>query len=426
MIPYPIITNITGPKHCIKYSDKYIKKKNVDFLNLINLDRPKLSSLETEISLYNEIFNQSALVSVSDFNGNIIYVNENFCKTSGYTVTELQSKPHNIVRHPDTPPQVFKHMWTTIERGEVWQGELKNKAKDGSDYWVIAIIAPLMKSYGKSVKYISILYDISKQKQIEEELRLEKNKLDNELHENIAYAKHIHSSFLINNKGDDLCQDSFLIYKALKIISGDFYKIERSENKIMIVIGDSTGHGISASYISVSALNILSRVLSFCSNNPGKILKLINKELNRITHFNKEKQLIESADMIICCVDKQLMQLTYASARMKALIVRGDEIILLKKNKTTVGELCNHDFHIENHCIDIEKGDLIYILSDGTTDQIGGSKNKCIGFKKIQSIIKDIREDSMHIQKQKIEEALLMWQGANEQTDDITIYGIKI
>ncbi|MBI3519705.1 MAG: SpoIIE family protein phosphatase [Bacteroidetes bacterium] len=381
-----------------------------------------LNQLESHI----EIFNKSALLSISDLKGNIIHANELFCETSKYSLEEVLYKPHSIIRHPDTPASVFKDMWRTIGKGKVWKGELKNRAKDGTDYWVIATIAPVMGSNGKPIKYISVRYDITKQKQAEEELRIAKKNIDNELFENLAYAKHIHSSFLGTNESLNIGDDSFLIYKACKIISGDFYKIEQKGNKLMIVVGDSTGHGISASYISILALNILSRVTRFCCENPAKILKMINHELNKMTHYNKDKQLTESADMIVCCLDKGLLKLTYASARMRAFIVRNGSIMLLEKEKCSIGTLSGDDFKITNQTVQLQKGDCLYIASDGLSDQLGGVRNKCIGFKSIREIVQTLDGISMQEQKKILEKELITWQGNNEQTDDITVFGIRI
>jgi PAS domain S-box-containing protein len=403
-----------------------IKDQTNNFLKLLYPEEKKHNNLEAELISHMEIFNHSALLSVSDLKGKIIYANENFCKISGYRLDELLGQPHSIVRHPDTPAAVFKDMWTKIGSGSIWQGELKNKSRNGTDYWVIATIAPVMGTNGKPVKYISVRYDITSQKKAEEELREAKKKIDNELFENIAYAKHIHSSFLSNDEGNELSSDSFLIYRPQKMISGDFYKIERKGDKLMLVIGDSTGHGISASYISVLALNILSRIMKFNFEDPGKILKMINHELNRITHYNKEKQLIESADMIICCIDKNLMKLTYASAKMRAFIIRGNEVIILEKDKITIGAEKSSHIKITDRKIDIEKGDLLYIASDGAFDQIGGPKDKCMGFNHFISIIKRLRDKPMHEQNIEIHDALDKWKGENEQTDDITLFGIRI
>jgi PAS domain S-box-containing protein len=381
---------------------------------------------QAELLSHIKIIDQSALLSISDLKGNIIHANDLFCSVSKYSYDEILNKPHSMIRHPDTPASIFKDMWSTIAKGNVWQGELKNLAKDGSEYWVIATVAPVMGANGKPIKYISIRYDITKQKQTEKELFEAKKKIDTELNENIAYAKHIHGSFLTNMEDVDSRDDSFLIYKAQKTISGDFHKIKRARNKITVTIGDSTGHGVSASYISVLVLNILTRVLPFCSGNPVKIMKLINKELNRITHLNKEKPLIETADMIVCCINKETMKLNYASARMRAFIIRGDEVILLEKDRCTIGESIDSEFKITNRSINLQKEDHLYILSDGLSDQIGGPKDKRFIFKNVLSVIKKSQMYSMKLQKQIIEDALKIWQGNNEQTDDITVFGIKI
>lgn len=406
-----------------------IEKRNIFDILLMRSSTIKedaWSDKGAELTSLVEILNSSALVTVSDLKGNIIHANELFCSVSKYRLDEIINQPHSIIRHPDTPSHVFKEMWHTIGNGKVWQGEIKNRAKDGTEYWVIATIAPVMGKNGKPIKYISIRYDITKQKQVEEELRESKNKIDNELLENIAYAKHIHSALLSNKKSECSLDDSFLIYKAQKIISGDFYKITRNENKFMVVVGDSTGHGIAASYISVLALNTLSRVMQFCCDNPSKILKIINSELNKITRFNSAKNLHESADMMVSCIDKSAMKLTYSSAKMKAFIIRNDEVLFLEKDACTIGEKTDEDFTISTHTMDLQEGDAIYMLTDGIIDQFGGAKNKRIGYKKIVAEIKNLQSFPMSMQKRKLEEFLLEWQGDNEQTDDMTLFGIKI
>jgi PAS domain S-box-containing protein len=379
-----------------------------------------------ELDSYLKIMDKSALVSVSDLRGNIIHANQLFCDVSKYTVQELVNKPHNIVRHPDTPAYTFKKLWETISSGKVWQGELKNMAKDGSEYWVFATVAPVMDQHGKPVNYISVRYDITNHKQMEERLKSIRTRPDFELLENIEYAKSIHNAFL-NNDTRNSGMDSFLIYQAQKIISGDFYKTEQNNNKTMVVIGDSAGHGISASYISVLILNIITRVMESCKNDPCKLLKKTNTELNRITHYNNKTSLDkQSADLIVCCIDKELMKLTYASAKIKGILIRDRDVIFLEKEHYAIGEMAQKDFKISNKTIDLKKGDCLYIISDGVIDQFGGPDDKKIGLKTIVALLKEIQTCRMPLQRTIIEKMLHTWQGEKEQTDDITFFGIKI
>ncbi|HEU4718689.1 MAG TPA: SpoIIE family protein phosphatase [Bacteroidia bacterium] len=388
-------------------------------------DRP--DEIRAELLSHLEIFNQSALLTISDLKGNIIHANEKFCQVAGYSMEEVMGKPHSIIRHPDMPSSVFKEMWRTIGSGKVWQGEIKNRAKDGSAYWVMATIAPVMGKNGKPERYISVRYDITKQKRVEEELREAQKRMDRELMESIGYAKYIHGTILNNNdERDEAEEDSFLIYKACRMISGDFYKVRQDKKKLTFAVGDSTGHGVSASYISVLALSILNRLADAGCRNPAETLRKMNTELNRITHSDRKKHLLESADLMIGCIDKKTLKMTYASARMRGVVVRNGEVIALEKDKCTIGDKGAHEFEISSRTINLQKGDRLYIYSDGFTDQLGSAENKRFGQKRVLSLLKEVCQRPMHVQKQLIEEQLLAWQDENGQTDDITVLAFRI
>ena len=108
-----------------------------------------------------EIMNMTSIVSESDLKGDIITINEKFIEISKYSRDELIGQPHNTTRHPDMPKEVFKEMWSTIGRGKSFRGIIKNRAKDGTPYYVDAVIAPVMGPNGKPQKYIGVRYDIT-------------------------------------------------------------------------------------------------------------------------------------------------------------------------------------------------------------------------------------------------------------------------
>ena len=95
------------------------------------------------------------IVSETDEKGNIIFVNGDFCETSEYTIDELIGKPHNIVRHQDMPKAAFKDLWETIQQGNIWNGIVKNKTKDGGYYWVNATAYSSKNEKGE-IRYISV------------------------------------------------------------------------------------------------------------------------------------------------------------------------------------------------------------------------------------------------------------------------------
>ncbi|MBN2782047.1 MAG: PAS domain-containing protein [Campylobacterales bacterium] len=101
------------------------------------------------------VYDGSVLISQTDVNGVITYVNQEFCKISGYSVDELVGKGHEIIRHPDMPKTVFKKMWERIQSGQSWSGLIKNLRKDGLYYWVECEVLPIIDQKGFITGYIT-------------------------------------------------------------------------------------------------------------------------------------------------------------------------------------------------------------------------------------------------------------------------------
>ncbi len=110
------------------------------------------------------------IVSTTDLDGNITHVNKSFVEMSGYTEEELIGAPHSILRHPDMPPAAFKDLWDTVQKGEKWQGFVKNLRKDGGFYWVKATVIPNIRK-GAVVGYTSVRRKPSRKK-VEECIQL--------------------------------------------------------------------------------------------------------------------------------------------------------------------------------------------------------------------------------------------------------------
>ncbi len=113
---------------------------------------------------------QSALVSITDTEGHIVYINERFCALSGYSADELIGKDHRILISDEHQGEVFEQLWKTISSGQVWRGELKNKAKNGEYYWVDTVISPILNECNQPKQYLAIRSDITRRKQYEQEL----------------------------------------------------------------------------------------------------------------------------------------------------------------------------------------------------------------------------------------------------------------
>jgi len=113
----------------------------------------------------------SLLVSETDAKGVIVYADETFVKFSQYSLEELIGKPHNLIRHPDMPKIAFKEMWETIKQGNVWQGFVKNRTKNGKYYWVYATIFPFGKDHYLSVRKMASRAEVEKYTNVYAQMR---------------------------------------------------------------------------------------------------------------------------------------------------------------------------------------------------------------------------------------------------------------
>ncbi|HEV8083882.1 MAG TPA: PAS domain S-box protein [Chitinophagaceae bacterium] len=147
----------------------YNKTGEIEGVCITSTDITARKKAEKEITDYKYALNQSSVVAITDQKGIIQYVNENFCNISKYSAQELIGQDHRIINSGFHPKSYIKNLWTTIANGIIWKGEFKNKAKDGTVYWVDATIVPFLDEKGKPYQYMTIRSDITERKKTEEE-----------------------------------------------------------------------------------------------------------------------------------------------------------------------------------------------------------------------------------------------------------------
>lgn len=147
--------------------DIYNKRKTNELNSRLKQELVHQSRL---LQQYKEVVDLSAIVTQTDIYGNITYVNDAFCDTTGYSYDEVISKSHNVVRHPDVSPEFYKNLWDTILSKQTWRGVIKNLSRDGNQYITNATIRPILDEYDNIIDFISISYNTTELYTINEEI----------------------------------------------------------------------------------------------------------------------------------------------------------------------------------------------------------------------------------------------------------------
>lgn len=262
-----------------------------------------------------------------------------------------------------------------------------------------------------------------------QQIDLHRNELEEKnknITDSINYAKKIIEAILPPIKNlNNIIPENFIYFLPKDIVSGDFYWFTIKYEKIFIAAVDCTGHGIPGAFMSIIGMNLLDRLANKGISNPSVMLNMMNKEVITTLKKNEEKTHIKDGmDLSLCVIDKKRQTLAYAGAYNPAYIIRNNSIIQLKGDRKSIG----NDFQLNaftSQRIQIRQDDIIYLFTDGYTDQFGSINMKKFKFKRFRELLLSIHKYPLNIQKQKIHKTFLNWKKNYEQVDDILIIGFK-
>lgn len=247
--------------------------------------------------------------------------------------------------------------------------------------------------------------------------------------DSINYAQRIQNAILAPK--EEVFSDftnAFILYKPKDIVSGDFYYFSRVGDRSIIAAADCTGHGVPGALMSMIGNDLLNHVTKERKvSNPGEILDMLHKGIINVLKqdgkFNKTR---DGMDIALLSFNHEKSELQFAGAYRPLIIVRDGELIQVKADKYPIGNASQERDKFTSHNIELRKGDMCYIFTDGYADQFGGAKGKKFMAKKFYKLLVATAKETVAKQEEKLNNEIENWRGDNEQVDDILVIGIKI
>lgn len=257
-----------------------------------------------------------------------------------------------------------------------------------------------------------------------------KNKIIRDSHKNILdsidYAKNIQDAILVQQDVfNSVFSDAFVLFKPKQTVSGDFYYLNSIKEKIVFAVADCTGHGVPGGFLTMLGISYLHEIIrqneditaaQILTNLRSKIKETF-RVFGAITH--------NGLDIALCILDPKTLELQYAGAFNPLWLNHNGALSEIKATPNPIG-LYYREVDFEDNNIQLEEGDILYMFSDGFSDQLGGKKDKKYKKRPFRDFIKSIANKSLSDQRILLDTELKRWKGSYSQTDDITILGVKV
>jgi serine phosphatase RsbU (regulator of sigma subunit) len=247
------------------------------------------------------------------------------------------------------------------------------------------------------------------------------------MNHSINYASRIQRAILPRaEQFQEHFPDSFIWNEPRDGVSGDFYWMHPYRNKTILTVADCTGHGVPGAFMSLIGVNALNDIVAQRGIiEPGTILEELDSQVNQTWNSATEEEAPnDGMDITVCVLDPERGRLQYGAAMRRFYLVRGGEVHKLDGERKAVGGGDEKTF--ESYTTALQRGDRLYLFSDGIEDQFGGPEMQKFTPRRFRELLLEVQDRPMGQQKAAIQEALRAWQGDLAQTDDILLLGVEI
>lgn len=470
-----------------KRLEQIVKERTAEIINQkeeIQAQAEQLEETNKELEKLSIVASETDnAIVIMDKDGNFEWVNVSFTRLFGYTLTEMQNKDTANIAKLNTEDYALDLIQFCKEEKKTVNYESLVKTKSEDKIWVQVTITPILDFDDDITKLIAVNSDITNLKLAENEILQQKEEIEAQRDElevqrdvarkqrdqiaeqqkhimdSIHYARRIQSAVLppetIINQ---VLSEHFILYKPRDIVSGDFYWMTQRESRLVFAAADCTGHGVPGAFMSMLGVAFLNEIVNQAevhSNTKLKANEVLNQlrehVINSLRQTGKEGEAKDGMDISLCIVDMDSGTLQFSGAYNPVYIVRNIEngneessedlkqktkrkivsnerykLFQLNADRMPIGIHFGEQKQFTNQEAKLQKGDTLYIFSDGYVDQFGGEEGRKFMTKRFKKLLISIQDENLKVQKKRLDKTIEGWMTGYEQVDDILVMGVRI
>ena len=424
MQTFPIILIATSVILLVLSVVFFLMKKKAE-TQVIQLDKQR-GNYESIIDQAND-----AMLVIDIVDGRIHQSNPSAAAMLGYTKEKLESCSL-FELHPkemlDKSSRVVADVW---EKGGLIYKDIPFLTATGELLPVecSAKVAPF------SGRPAIVIYarDIRERLRLEAEVQMQKEIIEQknkDVTDSINYAKGIQQAILSDKKElTKVFPDSFILFRPKDIVSGDFYWFSIKGNRVLLAAADCTGHGVPGALMSMIGNTFFNEIANEKGvTDPAEILNEVREHVIKILKPQESvNQSKDGMDVALCNIDLATLNMQFAGAFNGAWLIREKNLIEITGDKFPIGVHAGGESKpFTRKEMQLQKGDSLYLFTDGFADQFGGPKGKKFKYKQLADLLISFSERPMEEQKEMLKNTFDEWKGSLEQVDDLLVMGVRV
>jgi PAS domain S-box-containing protein len=396
----------------------------------------RLRQSEDALRKLSRAVNQSgSTIVITDLRGTIEFVNPAFSKITGYTAQEAVGKNLSLLKSGKVSSEVYKDLWTTISHGNVWEGELLNRKKNGELYWEFTTISPVKDEVGNVTHYVAVKENITERKRAEETIFKANKRMQNDL----KLAKKIQQSLLPPPRPNWSDIEVVCFSNSAEEVGGDFYQYHslgsltignRKSKRYAIAVGDTSGKGVSAALLMATSLAQFDASL-LQPLSPTELLIYLDEMMLPYTKPHHQNCAMCYVEVEVLGVDdKEVPQpsiLTIVNAGCIPPYIKriNGEVEFYEIGGFALGQGLGMEMGYQEHVVQLFSGDMVILTSDGVVEA-NNKTGDMLGFERLEQIVRQGPTTGAEDMLNHFKQAVFTFTSGEKQHDDMTVVIIRV